>query len=273
MLDHLPPYNRYIIIFLLGGTLGMLDMICFGFCEEKYNAPPSKTKFSGILKEIRRNKPFFRLMVMWTAWCFASNLCAPYLGRYSVNEMRLTFMQMTIFGTVAASIATVLSMPRWGRALNQYGSRSVMLVSTTATALTDLFYLFAVPGIWWPVLLRNLFGALCWSGCNLSANSMQLSTSPDDTRPSYIAVYACVTSLLGGTLGTMTGGALLDSWESAAVFTGAGWLDRYKVLIIISATLRMLVAQLLVRRMENDRDGTPKQMLNAMLHPLRRRRA
>ena len=104
MLDTLPVTHRYIIIFALGGFLGMLDMLCFGFCTEKYSDPPRRLHMGEVLKTIRKNRPFCRLTVMWTVWCFSSNLCAPYLGRYSVNEMGLSFMQMTVFGTACMNI-------------------------------------------------------------------------------------------------------------------------------------------------------------------------
>ena len=268
LLDTLPPQNKYIIIFLLGGTLGMLDMLCFAFCQEQYNAPPRRLHLSAVLKDILKNKPFCRLVIMWTSWCFASNLCAPYLSRYSVNEMGLSFTQMMLFGTAAASVGTVLVMSRWGRALDHFGCRSVMLVAAVATSITDSFYLFSVPGSVWPVLLRNFIGAMCWSGCNLAANSMQLSASPDDTRPSYIAVFACVTSLVGVALGTLAGGSLLEAWDSAGWFTGS--LDRTKALILLSVILRMAVALFLVTPLENDRDGTPAQLVSALLLSVRK---
>ena len=263
LLDTLPPDRRYIIIFLMGGAIGMLDMICFGFCEEVYSAPARKLRLGGMIREVFQNRPFLRLVIMWTAWCFASNLCGPYLARYSVNDMGLSFTQMMIFSTAASSIATVLVMSQWGRALDRFGCRSVMMVATLATSLTDVFYLFSVPGSVWPVLLRNFFGAMFWSGCNLAANSMQLSASPDETRPSYIAVFACITSLAGVTLGTLTGGSLLEGWQNAGLFTGA--LDRMKVLVILSAALRLAVALFLVPPMENDRDGTPRQLAASLL--------
>ena len=270
MLDTLLVYNRYIIVFALGGFLGMLDMFCFGFCTEQYSDAPRKLRMGEMLKAIRKNRPFCRLTVMWTAWCFTSNLCGPYLARYSVNEMGLSFMQMTGFGTAAAAVATVLVMSRWGRALNHYGCRNIMLISTLMTSLTDLFYLFSVPGSVWPVLLRNLIGAACWSGCNLAANSMQLSTSPDEARPSYIAVFACVTSLAGIALGTLCGGALLETWEGAGWFTGG--LDRVKALILLASGLRLLVTVFLVRPLENDWDETPGQMAAAICGRIFRRK-
>ena len=269
MLDTLPVQTRYIVVFALGGFLGMLDMVCFGFCTEKYSDPPRRLRFRSVLKSIRENRPFCRLVIMWTAWCFTSNLCAPYLGRYSINEMGLSFMQMTVFGTAAAAIATILVMPRWGRTLNQYGCRNVMLFSTLATSLTDAFYLFSVPGSIWPVLLRNFLGAACWSGCNLAANSMQLSASPDEGRPSYIAVFACITSLAGVALGTLCGGTLLETWESMGWFTGG--LDRMKALVILGVVLRLLVTLRLVPPLENDREHTPREALAAAFGSLSRR--
>ena len=248
MLDTLPAYNRYIIVFALGSILGMLDMLCFGFCKEQYSDPPKKLRIGTVMKTMRKNRPFCSLSVMWTAWCFASNLCAPYLSRYSINEMGLSFMQMTVFGNAAAAVATVLMMSRWSHAMDRLGEKNVMLLSTLATSLTDVFYLFSTPGSIWPVLLRNFIGAACWSGCNLAANSMQLSVSPDEAKPSYIAVFACITSLLGVALGTLCGGSLLEAWEGAGWFTGS--LDRVKVLILLSAALRLTVVLWLVPRLD-----------------------
>ena len=270
LLDTLPVTNRYIIVFALGGFLGMLDMFCFGFCKETYSDQPRKLHIGPVLKTIRSNKPFCRLIVMWTAWCFTSNLSAPYLGRYSVNEMGLSFMQMTVFGTAAAAVATVLVISRWGRTMNEYGSRNVMLLSALLASLTDAFYLFSTPGNIWPVLLRNLIGAACWSGCNLAANSMQLSASPDEGRPSYIAVFACITSLVGVALGTLCGGTLLETWEGLGWF--AGGLDRVKALVILATVLRLLVALCLVSPLENDRDRTLGQMVSGLAGGLLRRR-
>ncbi len=152
----------------------------------------------------------------------------------------------------------------------KYGCRNVMLVSTLLTSLTDLFYLFSVPGSIWPVLFRNLIGAACWSGCNLAANSMQLSASPDEARPSYIAVFACITCLVGIALGTLCGGALLETWEGMGWFTGG--LDRVKALVILSTVLRVLVAVCLVPPLENDRDETMGHMLSDITGGVLRRK-
>lgn len=273
VLDTLPPESRYVIIFLIGGAAGMLDMICFGFCEEVYSAPPRKQSLLRAFSEVFANKRFMRLVIMWTAWCFTANLSGVYLTPYSMNVMGLSFLQIMIFSTIAASIVSIFVMPKWGLMLDRFGFRNVMMVSCIVASLTPLFYLFSSPGNIWPTLLHNVIGAMFWCGCNLTASNMQLSCSPDETRPTYIAVFSCVTALVGTTLGSLAGGALLEGWRGAGMFTGS--IDRYQVLIILSCVLRLLFTLLLVPRLEQDSKQTPgdlaRYIVHAVVHPLRHR--
>ena len=264
LLDHLPPETKYIIIFIIGGTIGMLDMISFGFCKEVFSTPPAKLKFSQVIGGILKNKPFMHFMIFWTVWCFTANMSGTYMSPYSMNVMGLNFTQIMIFGTVASSISAIFTVQRWGKALYRFGSRNVMLVSCIGAAVTPAFYLLSSPGNIWPTLLHNFFGAMFWCGANLSANNMQLSISAPETRPSYIAVFSCVTALAGTTLGSLSAGGLLRVFESTGIFTG--WFDRYKMLFLVATTLRLGMTLLLVPRMENDRESTPKDLIRAILH-------
>ena len=202
LLDYLPIDSRYVIIFLIGGLLGVLDMVCFGFAPEVKPAAREQMHLGKEFKQILQNKPFMRLTVMWMVWCFTANLSGAYLTPYVL-----------------------------------------------------------------PTLLHNLVGATFWSGCNLAANNMQLSTSPDENRPTYIAVFSCITALLGTALGTMCGGWLLEFCNAAGWF--AGKFDRYMALILLSCVLRFGFTLLLVPGMHQDGEGTAKDVICAML-PKRR---
>lgn len=265
MLDALPIDSKYIVIFLIGGALGVMDMVCFGFAPEVKPAASRKIQMGKTMVEALKNKPFRQLTIMWTAWCFTANLSGAYLTPYAMNTMGLNFMQITLFGTVAASVATIIIVPRWGRALDQYGARNVMLLGCIGASLTPLFYLISTPGNVLPTLLHNLVGALFWCGSNLAANNMQLSTSPDDSRPTYIAIYSCVTALAGSALGTMVGGWLLEWWNASGWFVG--FFDRYKVLILLSVALRFGFTMLLVPRMEKSKsdEGNLRDVLHMLL--------
>lgn len=262
-LDVLPTNVRYIVIFLIGGATGILDMVCFGFCEEVYSAPPQKQHLFSAIGQVLKNKPFMKLTIMWTAWCFAANMSGVYLTPYSMNEMGLNFMQIMIFSTIACSIVSIFVMPCWGRMLDRFGSRNVMLISCAVASLTPLFYLFSSPGNIWPTLLHNTVGAMFWCGANLTCSNMQLSCSPDATRPTHIALFSCVTSMAGSMLGSLTGGALLEAWNSSGMFTGA--FDRYQALFVLSVIIRMSSSLLLVAHFAPDNEARPRDMLRYMV--------
>lgn len=254
LLDALPIDSKYIVIFLIGGALGVMDMVCFGFAPEVKPASSKKIQMGKVMVEALKNKPFRQLTIMWTVWCFTSNLSGAYLTPYAMNSMGLNFMQITVFGTVASSLATVFIVPRWGRAMDHFGARNVMLLGCIGASLTPLFYLISTPGDVLPTLLHNLVGACFWCGSNLAANGMQLSSSPDESRPTYIALFSCITALAGTALGTMCGGWLLEWWNGLGWFVG--FFDRYKVLILLSVVLRFGFTMLLVPRMEKTTSDT-----------------
>ena len=263
LLDVLPVSSKYIVIFLVGGGLGVLDMICFAFAPEVWTAKPRRAPMHKTILEALRNKPFMKLVIMWTAWCFTANLSGSFLTPYAMNSMGLNFMQITVFGTVAASVATVIAVPRWGRALDRFGSKNVMLIGCIGASLTPAFYLLSTPGNIWPTLLHNVIGALFWSASNLAANSMQLSASPDESRPTYIALFSCITALAGIALGTMCGGWFLEWCNASGWFTGS--FDRYMALILISVVLRFGFTLLLVPPMANENKHTLRDTLKGLM--------
>jgi len=266
-LDSLPVQTRYVIIFIIGGVVGMLDMIAFGFCEEVYSAPPRRDSLFGAAKEVFKNKRFMNLVLMWTAWCFTANLSGVYLNPYSMNEMGLNFMQIMVFATIASALVSIFAMPVWGKLLDRYGSRNVMMLAASVASLTPLFFLMSSPGNIWPTFLHNALGAMFWCGANLTASNMQLSCSPDETRPTYIAMFSCITALLGTTLGSLAGGALLESWHVSGLTIG--FMDRYQILFVLSVILRLSFVLLLVPRFERDSAFTLPAMLRDLMIPLR----
>lgn len=262
LLDNLPPQTRYVIIFMLGGSVGILDMLCFAFCKEVYTTPPKKLGYREMFGDIFSNKPFMRFMLFWTAWCFTANMSGTYMSPYSMNVMGLTFTQIMVFATVASCVGAILTVRLWGSAAYGYGSANVMFMACIGASLTPLFYLFSSPGNVWPTLLHNLIGAMFWCGSNLACNAIQLSASREETRPSYIAVFSCVTALMGTALGSLSAGALLKFFSRNGMFTGT--FDRYKVLFVIATVLRLGCVLLLVPGMENDRPATIRDMLRAI---------
>jgi len=272
LLENLPIDIRYAIIFVIGGVVGILDMAAFGFCEEVYTTPPQKQSIFKTMGDVLKNKPFVRFTIMWTIWCFAANMSGVYLHPYSMNVMGLGFMEIMIFANIASAVVTIFIMPVWGKLLDNFGCRNVMLISSVVASLSPLFYLFSSPGNIWPTLLHHTVGPLFWCGANLTANNMQIICSPTDTRPTHMAFFSCITAFAGSMLGSLAGGALLETWNSAGMFTGT--LDRYKVLFILACTIRIVGVLVMVPMFDKDSEQKPmdmvKHMAASVIYPIRR---
>jgi len=111
-----------------------------------------------------------------------------------------------------------------------------------------------------PTLLHNVIGAAFWSGTNLAATNMQLSASPNDHRPSYIAFFSSFTSLFGSFLGVLAGGLMLEALRAGQE---AGWfhMDRYKAVIGFSAISRLAVGLLYVPLLKNEKEYEVRDLL------------
>ncbi|MDF2905225.1 MAG: major facilitator superfamily protein [Herbinix sp.] len=263
ILDQSSGFTGYTIVFVMCGILGALDMVCFGFMEDVYKTPPVQLKLLPVLKQIFQNKPFFKFMLFWTAWSFTANMSGAYLARYALTEMGLSYMQFALSSQVTAAAITVLVVTHWGRLLDHFGSKPVLWCTCVFAALTPLFFLFSTYGSIWPTLLHNLIGAAFWSGANLAATSLQLSSSPDEQRPSYIAVFSCITSLFGSFLGILTGGAILEGIHNSTALSTI-IPDRYKFIIAISVLLRIASVFIIIPMLDNNSSHTLSGMFTEL---------
>ncbi len=268
ILDNSSGYTGYTVVFIMAGVLGVLDMCCFIFVKEVNRSAPVKTNLLKIGRQIFTDAPFFRFMLFWTAWNFTANFAGPYLNRYALGEMNLTYLQVTLGGQIAAAVITVVVITRWGRLLDRYGSKPVLWLSCGIASLTPAFYLFSVPGSIWPTLLHSTIGAAFWSASNLAATNMLLSNSPDEQRPSYVAFFSSFTSLIGAFLGVLAGGAvleLLQKWlpdQSGFPFLLS---DRYKIVFLIAVIARFSIVFIFVPRLADEKGFTVIQMLRDII--------
>ncbi|MBR4768163.1 MAG: MFS transporter [Lachnospiraceae bacterium] len=263
LLDYLPPETKYVIIFLMGGSFGIIDMICFGFCKEVYHAEPKKLKILEGFSAVFRDKPFRSFLIYWTVFNFTSLFQTVYMNPYSMNVMGLSFTQIMIFCNIAGAVSAILTVQRWGKAIYRYGTKNVFLIGGIGSTVCTLFYVFSSPGNIWPTFLRHIVGALFWSGTNLAASNAQLTFSKEEIRPTYIAIFSCVTSLLGSALGSLAAGGVLELFKATGWFTG--WFDSYKALFVFSVILRFVTLAIFWPTLSNERNRKPMDLVRGIL--------
>ena len=247
LMDALPPFTNYLIIFAIAGLVGVMDISLFFFMK----IPPMKRQVSsesmmGMVGHVFRNRNFMRLCLFSALSYFAIYLSMPYFTVYMNTVLDLSGMQMVTLHELLASAMSILVVGRWGRAMDRYGHKPMLMIATVLGAFVPLIWAFARPGQVWVAVLAQLLYGVQWCAVDMGMQNFYLEQAPQEGRTMYIAVYFLASQLLGIFLGSAAGGWLLNYPLAWLEGMGAG-MTRYGYLFVISFALRLLAACYLPR--------------------------
>lgn len=86
ILDTVAGPIKYTIVFLMGGTFGVVDMLCYIFIKEVYSTPPVKMNVVQAMKRVVHEQTFRTFYGFLAAWCFTSNMSGRYISRYAMTK-------------------------------------------------------------------------------------------------------------------------------------------------------------------------------------------
>lgn len=264
LLDNLPGYTGFTVVFSIASVFGMADILMF-----------TPAKFHTLEDSAQKKKPFFQSLfdimkikktrdyiIFWCVYAFTINIASAFFGRFAIKEQGLSYTQMILFGQIPCNLLSIIMLPRWGRALDRYGSRTVIFFAFILNALGILVWIPAQRNSIVPIFLFNFLGGMIWCALDISAQSMLISHTPEDNRSIVTAIYFVGTSISSATAFTI-GGIFLDL--SHDFFKNLNWnffdspISNYKILFIIAIVLRLSAALIFVPRIENEKDFTIKQ--------------
>lgn len=265
LMDALPAFTNYLVIFSIAGVIGTLDILLFFFMK----IPPQRKQVSGdgmgaMLGRVFRDKNYMRLCAFAALSFFATYLSLPYFTVYMNATLRLSGLAMVCVHELLASAVSIGVVGLWGRGMDRFGHKPVLLMTTLLGAFVPLIWAFAAPGQVWIAVAAQLLYGLQWNAMNLSAQNLYLELSPVQGRTMYIAVFYLASQLLGSFLGSAAGGWLLDNvlfrLESLNLCVLGVSFTRYNNLFILSFVLRLAACAFLPRVREKG-SASLRQML------------
>ena len=258
ILDNIPGFLGYTIVFGLGGIAGLIDILMY--IRMNFSGIPHKPGGFSIKEGIKScfTTPKIRTyLLFWTFWSFSINISGPFFNKYAIDVLNLSYISIIIFGQMSAQIAAFFVVSRWGVFLDRYGSVPLMMISTMSSTTIAFVWMFAAPGVIWPLFLFNLFGGIFWCANDACMVNMQLSHTPSKGRPAALAVYAVVTSLAIAA-GLISGGALLEFFSPIIerldlTFLGRPF-DHYKLVFLIGIVIRYIVVAIFLPKVWNEKE-------------------
>lgn len=253
LLDAMPGMPGYSAAFLIAGVMGTLDICCFIFMKlPPMRETPKRKPMLSMVKTVLADNRYMRVVTFATLWLFSIMLCAPYFNVYMQGSMKMTSLQITLYTQIANNLALILVVTRWGRALDRFGSKPIIMVGGFFVAIMPLFWLVIGKGNYLPVILLNMLSGATWCAYDLGAQNLFMGQAQGENKSMYFAVYFMFTQLVGSAFGSFAGGWLLDN----ALFrleplnvTLMGWtLTRYNYLFFLSGLFRLAVLFVFVPR-------------------------
>ncbi len=241
IMDAMSGLSTYMVVFIVAGIFGTLDILSFIYVSDPPMKKEKHASIGVIFKRACKNKGFVKYVLFWTAWFFSFNMAYPFYNMYALGPLALTFTQVAVAGQVAFSITSSLTSPRWGGQLDKHGHQWVIFRVGIAMSIVPLLWLTATKGNMWPFLIFSLCNGLFLSGINTTANQMLMTVTPSENRSMHVAIYLLVTSLFGTMAGYLSGGAILEALGDINFQIGNVVMDRYKIIFIGAAILRLFV--------------------------------
>ncbi len=216
-----------------------------------YDPPTEKSRLNmrQLLTVPLKQPNFRRFLAFAIYWQFAVMLGAPFVLPYWLEELQMSFTQVSYWSAISATTA-LLTTALWGRLADRVGNRAVLAIGTFfAGALLPANWILAgltgnLNFIWFAAVCD----ALAWGAIHPSVFGLVLVSAPKAGRVKFIAMYSLAQGVAGFIGGALSGPLLLylQGFSYAGNWTG------FHSLFAITASLRML-GWLWVRRVEEPR--------------------
>ncbi|MDR0930019.1 MAG: MFS transporter [Oscillospiraceae bacterium] len=260
LMDSNEGFFGYTLVLIIAGIFGTLDICCFFFMKwPQMQRPKGKGEgFFTMLRGVLTDKGYMRVVGYFVLWFFSVNIMGPFTNVYFLEQVQMSYTEITVINQIIPNIATVLVIGWWGRQMDGYGNQPVMQTVGLYCMLLPITYIFTGPRIFWIMPVANVLSGMAWPASDLGQQNIYLAKAPAHNRSMYVAVFFAATQLLGTALSNFVGGVLLSGPMTQMEQWGWRWLGfdmgRYDFLFILSGLLRMGCVLLLLPRLREPED-------------------
>ena len=266
-LDHAPTTALLKVVCValgISGLFGLVDFLFFVKVPDVQRVKPNPdVRIWEMLRAPLRDRNFLRFLGFTTTLTFAVGFIGQFAWLYVFDVAQLSNTQANAMMVVMPLVIFVLIGPMWGRLLDRFGRKPVLLIAGLIIVPGTLGWLFISRDHWvWGYLLV-VASTAAWPGIEAGNFNILLNLSDAGEGRTSGSAYVAINSAacaVAGVLSGLFGGAvaqILSDWHST--FFGYA-LTYHSVLFIISAVLRLAALGWLIG-FEDQRAATPRTAL------------
>jgi MFS family permease len=204
-------------LFGFGMAFGLLNALLFAVQPDvPLGGPARRPRLGELLRETFANRPLMRVMAFGLLWTMQI-MAWPFYVVYMLEDLKMPFLGVGIITSV--QILTMLALsPFWGRVVNRYGCRPVLIICTAILTPLCLTWLpMSRPSLVYTVMpFVHVVGGFAVAGLSVALNTLIYKVTPSQGRSMQFAVYSILVVLISAPMPTL--GAYLPRWARAMGF-------------------------------------------------------
>jgi MFS family permease len=281
-----PKLHAYAVAFALAGFAGFVSSWFLAHVPEPVmtDGGPAVTIRSRIVAPFR-DRPFRSMLLYIATWNAASNLAAPFLAVYLIQQLGLSLGTVTTLW-VTSQVANAMTLYLWGRLSDRLSNKAILAVALPVYFACVLGLVFAAVPHNAAIVLAALYGVhfvmgAAGGGISLATGNMGLKLAPHGQGTAYLAAISLVAAITGG-LVPILGGSLAHWFEAVQLSVVVRWglpgqsgevsvlaFARWQFLFALSFLLGFLVMHALSRIREGEEISERVVMQHFALEALR----
>lgn len=175
---------------------------------------------------------FARFVFFVSITKFCVNIASPFFAVLMIRDLKFDYLTYTAI-TLAATLATNLTIKRWGVHADRVGNLKVLRLTSKLVAFVPLLWIFNQNPAY--LFIVQVFSGFAWAGFNLSASNFTYDSSTPGKRARCIAYFNFFNGL-SLSLGALFG-AFLAQRLPAGIFQ-----HNLMNIIVLSTALRLVMA-------------------------------
>ncbi|MFH1708775.1 MAG: MFS transporter [Planctomycetota bacterium] len=170
-------------------------------------------RFRDLARATFKNGPLMALIVCHTLWAMQS-VAGPFYATYMLRDLHMPFLGVGI--TNAALMLVMLSTsPFWGRVVDRYGCKPVLIFCILAFAPIQAVWLplDTAAKVYAVIIPVNLWVGFLIAGVSVAISTLIYNLTPVAGRSVQFAVYGIIVTLIAAPMPAI--GGLIPRWTSA----------------------------------------------------------
>lgn len=213
--------TAFSVLFAFGVAIGLANAILFMPQADVpiERAAKEQGAFRGYVRETFANKALIAVMIYALLWSLQS-IAGPFYNTYMIRDVAEDGLGMPFLGIGIVNALTTFTMlffsPFWGRMVDRYGCRPILILCTFGIAPFPLVWLAIPPGHAFMVYALvgpiNLLGGFLIAGISVALNTLIYKVTPSAGRSVQFAIYSIIVTIAAAPMPYL-GGLLTDKLQ------------------------------------------------------------